>query len=105
MRTMNYHDVTEDCMSPWIIEGDVIASQSIDIDSFIEPGEVYILETDQGEIITKLHPDPDYGDSFICNFEKSDAYPPFRINKKSILYIGKMMGLVRNSSAIIMSNY
>lgn len=103
MRSLTNHNVTGNAMEPHYLSGDIVATQSMDIDSYIEPGEAYLIDTDQGEILTKLSQDPDDENYLRCNFEKAEEFPSFRIPKSSILYIGKVTGLIRSTGALVMS--
>ncbi|MCX6221292.1 MAG: hypothetical protein NTZ69_09895 [Bacteroidia bacterium] len=85
---------SEDSMAPLYQRGDILACRKIESIKFFQWGKVYILETSQGILVTRVfqHNNPDY---IICVSDKKDDFPPFDVPIKAISSVGIVLGTLR----------
>ena len=81
--------VKGDSMEPKFEGGDEIAIKKVE--SFIEWGKPYVLDTRDGAVLKRLYDD---GDSLRC-VSYNDEYPDFSVLKSDIFDIYKVVGLIR----------
>jgi len=85
--------------------------------NFIEPGEIYVVETSDRRLLKRLFykDDDTYSESFLCysdntmKFEGGSragkfAYPPFELKKEEIINLFVVTGVIkRNSNSLIIN--
>ncbi len=79
-----------DSMEPHFAGGDEIAIRKV-IDSYIEWGKVYVLDTRDGAVVKRLYQDKN---GFRCVSYNKD-YPDFTVNRSEVFGIYKVVGLIR----------
>ncbi len=85
--------VLDSSMHPTYPNGSILACRPIEDQSFFQWNKVYVLDTDQGLLIKRLHfilGEPDF---FECRSDNQDNLP-FSINKKSIKGIYIVAGAI-----------
>ena len=88
--------VSGSSMIPKYNNGDLLACRPITDVSFMQWGKVYVLDTDQGQLVKRLYPcTPVDHDYFECRSENFEEYPPFKILKTSIRKIAIVVGVLR----------
>lgn len=81
-------------MRPKYNSGDLLACKKIKDLSFFQWGKVYVLDTDQGALVKRLHPSEN--ETLVeCRSDNKDMYPPFQIPKASIRSIAIVVGVIR----------
>lgn len=85
-------DVKGDSMFPEIKSGDIIACLNVTNEPFLQWGRTHILNTSQGVVVKKIHPD---GDCIKCVSLNQEEFPPFSIPKDRIYSIGLVVGVLR----------
>jgi len=81
-------------MIPKYNSGDIIACKWVPIvDIFFQWNKVYVLDTNQGALIKRIHPGKD--DQHIQLVSDNDKYPPFQIALSSINAIAIVIGVIR----------
>ena len=81
MKQYTLHDYA---MAPAFPCGAVVLARKINPDIFIEWGEAYLLETDNGTILTRLAPGKDEA-HLLCVRDNAQQYPAFDIPKGAVL--------------------
>lgn len=124
--TIDVGDLLHDCeaairiygnsMLPGYPPGCVVGLNRV-TSSFIEPGEIYVIETSDRRLLKRLfYPNDDpSSDSFLCLSDNSMlfeggarhgklAYPPFSIPKKEVHQLFQVTGVIkRNSNSVIIN--
>ena len=85
--------VDGDSMLPAYQKGDVVACQMINDGAFIQWGKTFVLNTDQGVLLKRLQPGKSEME-YVCESD-NQKYKPFVINKKEVLNIALVKGLIR----------
>jgi phage repressor protein C with HTH and peptisase S24 domain len=81
-------------MQPKYNSGDMLACKKIKDITFFQWGKVYVLDTNQGALVKRLHPSKNEG--FIeCHSDNKDMYPPFEIQETDIRAIAIVVGVIR----------
>ncbi len=86
--------VSGSSMYPKYSSGDLLGCKTVNDQSFIQWGKVYVLDTDQGPMVKRLFPVKDNPDFLECRSDNKD-YPPFPISKTSIYKIAIVIGVLR----------
>ena len=81
--------VKGDSMEPKFEGGDEIAIRKVY--DYIEWGKPYVLDTRDGAVLKRLY---DAGDDYKCVSYNSE-YPEFKVQKKDVLAVYKVVGLIR----------
>lgn len=81
--------VKGDSMEPKFEGGDEIAIRKVY--DYIEWGKPYVLDTRDGAVLKRLY---DAGDDYKCVSYNSE-YPDFKVQKKDVLAVYKVVGLIR----------
>ena len=79
-------------MYPDFHSGDEVACAFVNASSFIQWGQVHVLDTAQGVVLKKIF---DRKHSILCRSINPD-YPDFEIPKNEIYHIAIVVGLIRH---------
>ena len=79
-------------MLPKFDNGDILACRRIDKITFFQWGEVYVINTRQGEFVQKVFPDKSNPDNILCVSENKANFPPFSLPKSEILSLSLVIG-------------
>lgn len=94
IRTIPDYDFTMivkgDSMEPKFEGGDEIALKKVD--TFVEWGKTYVLETREGAVLKRLYKEKN---GVRCVSYNHDEYPDFIVNESDILGVYKVVGLIR----------
>lgn len=82
-------------MVPTFMNGDLVACRKLDSNAWIEFGEAYVIDGQQGVMIKRVAADPDHEDRVVCNSDNA-AVPPFSIQKSEIRSLSRVIGVVRS---------
>lgn len=82
-------------MSPKYFSGDVLACKKVPIETFIQWGKVYIMDTSQGAICKRLQKSQKGEDYVLVVSENAELYPAFDMHRKEIRALAIVIGLVR----------
>jgi phage repressor protein C with HTH and peptisase S24 domain len=81
-------------MQPKYNSGDLLACKKIKDITFFQWGKVYVLDTNQGALVKRLHPSKNEG-LIECHSDNKEMYPPFEIQKTDIRSIAIVVGVIR----------
>ncbi len=81
-------------MIPTFVSGDLVACRKLEPNSWVDYGEAYVIDGQQGVMIKRLFLDPANPDKIICRSDNPDV-PEFSITKQEIRSLAKVIGVVR----------
>jgi repressor LexA len=82
--------ISGNSMSPKYVKGDLVACKKIPNESFIRWGNLYLIDTIQGEIFNRLFEGED--DLTIKCVSDNELFPPFKLKKKEIRSLAFVVG-------------
>jgi repressor LexA len=85
--------VTGSSMSPKYNSGDIVACKRLSVDTFFQWNKVYLLDTEQGPLIKRIHESQTEGSLKLVS--DNSKYPPFDIPKRVINNIAIVIGVIR----------
>jgi len=80
-------------MYPKYNSGDIVACKKLTIDTFFQWNKVYVLDTDQGALIKRIHKGK--SESTILIVSDNEKYVPFELERSHIHNIAIVMGVIR----------
>lgn len=83
-------------MTPTYVSGDLVACKRVEERSWIDYGEVYVIDGLQGVMIKRIYNDPENPESMICKSDNPEV-PPFKISRSDIRSLSKVIGVIRNA--------
>lgn len=82
-------------MSPTFNNGDLLACRRVATADWIEFGEAYLIDGEQGAMVKRLYADPDdLQGSFQCRSD-NETMPPFSVPRASVKGLAKVLGIIR----------
>ncbi len=81
-------------MVPTFVSGDLVACKKLDTDAWIDYGDVYIIDGEQGVMIKRVFNDAASPDSLLCRSDNPDV-AQFSIAKSEVRSLSKVLGVVR----------
>lgn len=81
-------------MEPDYQDGDLLACRKIDDLLFVQPGRIYVLDTNQGQLVKMIMEDKDHPDILICHSLNTARFADFRIPRSAIRSISIVVGVV-----------
>lgn len=85
--------VTGDSMQPKYYSGDIVACRKVFIGTFFQWNRVYVIDTNQGVVIKRVHEGKD--DKHIRLVSDNTDYKPFEISLEDVCSIAIVVGVVR----------
>ena len=86
--------VKDSSMIPKYNSGDVVACKKIPMqDLFFQWNKVYVLDTNQGALIKRIHKGPD--NEHITLISENEKYTPFNLHLSQIYSVAIVVGVVR----------
>ena len=82
-------------MTPTFCSGDLVACRKLEADAWLEYGDTYIIDGQQGAMLKRIYSNPEDPDSIICKSDNAEN-APFTIRKSEIRSLSKVIGAVRN---------
>lgn len=87
--------IHDDAMAPTYPRGSIIIAREYDTTRFVEWGEAYMLETDNGPILVRLTPGKD-DDHYLCvRDNEKDGYQPIDMPKWAIRGVFRVMVMAK----------
>lgn len=80
-------------MVPKYSSGDIVACKKLPIDTFFQWNKVYVLDTDQGPLIKRVHQGST--DETLLIVSENEKYKPFELSRKHIYNIALVLGVIR----------
>lgn len=80
-------------MYPKYNSGDILACKMLTNPNFLQWNKVYVLDTNQGALVKRLHPSP--AEDYIELRSDNKDYPPFTIPKNDIRSTAIVIGVIR----------
>lgn len=81
-------------MTPTFLSGDLVACRKLEPNSWVDYGEAYVIDGQQGVMIKRVFLDPANQEKIICKSDNPDV-PEFSITKQEIRSLAKVIGVVR----------
>ena len=81
-------------MEPDYQDGDLLACRKIDDLLFVQPGRIYVLDTNQGQLVKMIMEDKDHPDILICHSLNTARFADFQIPRSAIRSISIVVGVV-----------
>lgn len=81
-------------MQPTFVSGDLVACKKLDADSWVDFGDVYVIDGLQGIMIKRLFNDSAAPDQFLCRSDNPEV-APFSVAKSEVRSLSKVIGVVR----------
>lgn len=81
-------------MVPEYQDGDLLACRKIDELLFVQPGRIYVLDTNQGQLVKMIMEDKDHPDMLTCHSLNTERFADFQIPKSAIRSISIVVGVV-----------
>lgn len=89
--------ITGTSMNPKYFNGDLIGCKVIPINTFLQWGKVYVLDTVQGALCKRVWPSKRKG-FIICRSDNAEMYPDFEISWNDVRALALVVGLIRRES-------
>lgn len=86
--------VSGNSMIPYYLNGDILACQHILEINFIQFGRVFVIDTEQGVLVKRLHKSKNE-DEIICYSDNKEQYSEFVLPKSTIRSYSLVIGLLR----------
>ncbi len=83
-------------MVPTYISGDLVACQRANTNMWLDYGEVYIVDSQQGAMLKRIFQDIEDESILICKSDNTDV-APFKIRKNEIRSLSKVLGVIRSA--------
>lgn len=84
--------VKGDSMVPKYNSGDLVACKKIALDTFFQWNKVYVLDTDQGPLIKRIHKSEFEGSILLVSDNKE--YEPFDLSLKDVFSLAIVVGMI-----------
>ena len=81
-------------MSPKYWNGDVLACKKVPVNTFLQWGKVYIMDTVQGALCKRVFPGGKKGRVKLVS-DNAEMYPPFEIEYKEVRSLAIVVGVIR----------
>ena len=81
-------------MVPEYQDGDLLACRKIDELLFVQPGRIYVLDTNQGQLVKMIMEDKDHPDMLTCHSLNTERFADFQIPKSAIRSLSIVVGVV-----------
>ena len=88
------YTIHDDAMAPTYPRGSVIVTREYDTTRFVEWGEAYMLETDNGPILVRLTPGKD-DDHFLCIRDNGERYQSIDMPKWAIRGVYRVIAMAK----------
>lgn len=85
--------VKGDSMFPDYYPGDLVACKKLPLDTFFQWNKVYVLDTDQGPLLKKVHPSDQEEHLHLVSSNKN--YPPYDLPLKGVYALAIVVGVIR----------
>lgn len=82
-------------MTPTFASGDLVACHKLETNAWVDYGEAYVIDGQQGVMIKRLYADPANADILICKSDNPDV-APFPVNKSEVRSLSRVIGVVRS---------
>lgn len=82
-------------MTPTFASGDLVACHKLEPNAWIDFGEAYVIDGQQGVMIKRIFTDPSDPDTLICRSDNPDV-PQFSVSKSEVRSLSKVIGVVRS---------
>lgn len=82
-------------MSPTLQSGDVVACKKVEADSWIEYGDAYIIDGQQGMMIKRVYNEASDSKKLLCRSDNPEV-APITIDRDDIISMSRILGVVRN---------
>ena len=82
-------------MMPTFVSGDLVACRKLERNAWIDFGEAYVIDGQQGVMIKRLFTNPSDPESIVCRSDNPDV-PAFTISKSEVRSLSKVIGVVRS---------
>lgn len=83
-----------DSMMPVYQDGDLLACRMIDELLFVQPGRIYVLDTNQGQLVKMIMEDKEHPDMLTCHSLNTEKFADFQIPKSAIRSFSIVVGVV-----------
>ena len=84
--------ISGDSMAPKYFNGDIVACKKIPLDTFIQWGKVYVMDTVQGALCKRIE---NIENEQMLVVSDNDKYKPFKMNRKEIRSLAIVIGVIR----------
>lgn len=81
-------------MSPKYFNGDVVACKKISLNTFIQWGKVYVMDTEQGVLCKRLYAGTG-AKTFKVVSDNKETYPEFEMNVDEVRSLAIVVGVIR----------
>lgn len=82
-------------MVPTFASGDLVACHKLEPNAWVDYGEAYVIDGQQGVMIKRLFSDPANADVLVCKSDNPDV-APFQVNKSEVRSLSRVIGVVRS---------
>ena len=94
-RMIRQYTIHDEAMAPTYPRGSIIIAREYDTTRFVEWGEAYMLETDDGPILVRLTPGKD-DDHYLCIRDNPDKrFYPIDMPKDEIRGVFRVVAMVK----------
>lgn len=82
-------------MTPTFTSGDLVACHKLEPNAWVDYGEAYVIDGQQGVMIKRVFADQANPDVLICRSDNPEV-PQFQVNKSEVRSLSKVIGVVRS---------
>ena len=82
-------------MTPTFASGDLVACHKLESNAWIDFGEAYVIDGQQGVMIKRIFTDPSDADTLVCRSDNPEV-PQFSVSKAEVRSLSKVIGVVRS---------
>lgn len=82
-------------MIPTFTSGDLVACHKLEPNAWVDYGEAYVIDGQQGVMIKRLFADPQNPDVLVCKSDNPEV-APFQVNKSEVRSLSRVIGVVRS---------